>query len=115
MHESMDDAIYEVYGAAYDFLKKGLADGTITLPVVDESLGCACCRGEPSATILANFHPGRAFYFDEEEYKNLWGDEENSGGSYGVGEDGKPNNRIMASRKQVEEALSRSLDVQSML
>ncbi|KAJ5333667.1 uncharacterized protein N7506_007450 [Penicillium brevicompactum] len=69
----MDDPIYEIYGSTYDLLKRGLADGTIEVPVEDESLGCACCRGEPDATILAGFHQNEALYFEEEEYRALWG------------------------------------------
>lgn len=118
MHESMDDTMYNVYGDSYDILKQGLKDGTITPPPPDPSLGCACCRGEPDATILAGFHFKGAFYFDVTEYKELWGDEENSGSTWEAGPDGVSYpTRIMASREQIEEALSRSrsLEVQSML
>ena len=99
----MDDPIYEIYGSTYDLLKRGLADGTIELPVEDESLGCACCRGEPDATILAGFHQNEALYFDEEEYRALWGDQENIGQRIG-----QSIRAVAASREQVEEAVMRS-------
>ncbi|CAG7938699.1 unnamed protein product [Penicillium salamii] len=85
IHQSMDDIFFAIYGATYDILKKGLADGTIPTPVFDESLGCACCRGEPDATILAGFHENRALYFDMGEYRALWGDYPFWGGGRGLG------------------------------
>lgn len=102
-HQSMDDPIYEIYGSTYDLLKRGLADGTIEVPVEDESLGCACCRGEPDATILAGFHQNEALYFEEEEYRALWGDQENIGERIG-----QSIRAVAASREQVEEAVMRS-------
>lgn len=102
-HQSMDDPIYEIYGSTYDILKRGLADGTIELPPVDGSMGCACCAGEPDATILAGFHENEALYFDHEEYKALWGNQQNVGERYGASI-----HAIAASREQVEEAIARS-------
>jgi hypothetical protein len=115
IHASMDDRFYEIYGASYEMLLQGLKDGNIAQPVLDESLGCACCRGEPDATILAGFHDGGALYFHEEEYRTIWGMEAEHGSRYGPAEDGTMMTALMASRKQVEEALARSAGVQSML
>jgi hypothetical protein len=115
-HQSMDDVFSDIYGASYKFLIEALKDGSVAQPVLDESLGCACCRGEPDATILAGFHDGEALYFEEEEYRALWGMERENGSRFGVSQDGSTENAIGATRKQVEEALARtSVGVQSML
>ncbi|CAG7965041.1 unnamed protein product [Penicillium olsonii] len=103
VHQSMDDVFFQIYGATYDILKKGLADGTIPKPEVDENLGCACCRGEPDATILAGFHENEALYFDREEYWALWGEQPNIGERHGA-----DMHAFAASRAQVVEAIARS-------
>ncbi|CAG8125976.1 unnamed protein product [Penicillium salamii] len=110
IHQSMDDVFFEIYGATYDILKKGLAEGTIPKPVFDDSLGCACCRGEPDATILAGFHENKALYFDVEEYRALWGDHPNRGERIGA-----DSHAVAASREQVEEAIARETGIVSML
>jgi len=117
IHQSMDDPFYEIYGASYKILNEGLEDGSIAQPVLDESLGCACCRGEPDATILAGFHDREALYFDEEEYRSIWGDEPDHGSRTGYSQDGEREHALNASRQQLEEALARNpaVGVQSML
>ncbi|KGO66607.1 hypothetical protein PITC_079790 [Penicillium italicum] len=120
VHTSMDDPIYEIYGTSYTMLKKGLADGSVAPPAPSENDGyCACCSGEPDATILACFHERQALYFTQEEYKALWGDEPNSGETFSVSadEDGREERRIIASKEQLEEALARNpaVGIQSML
>lgn len=112
MHQSMDDLFYKIYTASYEILAKGVKEGTVVLSVDNESLGCACCRGEPDAVILNGFNECDAFYFEEGEYITLWGDEQSMG--YMMDERER---HTQASRKQVEEALARklALGVQSML
>lgn len=99
LHTDLDPAMEEIYSASHDQLMDGLKDGSVKIPPPDENevQMCACCRGDPDATILMRLHEGIALYFWENEYKDIFGDEKNSGGMYGSEE-----TLLMASREQVE-------------
>ncbi|KAL4928844.1 uncharacterized protein BDV17DRAFT_291171 [Aspergillus undulatus] len=98
-HISLDDSMEELYGKSQDLLQAGLKDGSVKFPPQDpnEVEMCACCRGDPDATILSGFHYNNALFYEEEEYKRIWGDEENCGSMYG-----SDLSWFMASKKQVE-------------
>ncbi|KAL6231105.1 hypothetical protein BDW75DRAFT_221068 [Aspergillus navahoensis] len=87
LHASLDEPIEKLYNASEDLLRDGLSNGTVRIPPVreDEMGECPCCRGDPDAVILCGFHHGRAFFFEEDEYKALWGDEERCGFMSGAG------------------------------
>ncbi|KAL4815424.1 hypothetical protein BDW67DRAFT_164004 [Aspergillus spinulosporus] len=89
LHASLDEPIEELYDASDKLLREGLANGTVRIPPIseDEMNECPCCRGDPDAVILLGFHHGKALYFEEDEYRAIWGNEEGSGimsGSEGV-------------------------------
>jgi hypothetical protein len=119
VHQSLDGLIYDIYCSSDDRLRKALEDKTVSYPVFNEDEGCACCRGEPSMTILCNFHERQALYFTPEEYTALWGDQPNQGERHGGWTEGEgyTEHQICASREQVEEALARTsvVGVQSTL
>ena len=65
---------------------------------------CAHCSGEPAAVIPAGFVEGNALYFEEAEYKQLWGDVR----PIGMTCSWEPERTTcMATREQVEEAMKR--------
>ncbi|KAJ5151288.1 uncharacterized protein N7482_010540 [Penicillium canariense] len=109
LHLTLDDVFDKLYGPPYQTLLEGLDTGSITLPESAEE-GCACCRGDPDALILAGFSTGEALYFSEAEYKQIWNDQESSG-SRSLWRDGEGwvDAWIMASKEQVEEAMARDL------
>ncbi|KAJ6005118.1 hypothetical protein N7540_012917 [Penicillium herquei] len=106
LHNSLDEPFENFYGELYDEAKEGLLKGTIVQEPSTEE-GCACCRGDPDATILSGFHDGNAFYYTEEEYRGIWGDQSERGSSTYYDE-GRRITHLMASREQVEEALARA-------
>lgn len=106
-HHSLDEPFEELYGQLYKILMAGYKDGSM-VPEPKDDTGCACCRGDPDATILNGFHNGNAFYYEEQEYRDIWGDESEYGSSYGRKEDGTRDVQLMASKQQVEEALART-------
>ena len=108
LHHSMDNPFASLYGGLYRIANEGYEKGTIH-PEPSETEGCACCAGEPDATILAGFHEGEAFYYEEEEYHEIWGDAESCGSRYSIWEDGKgwTVRHLAASKEQMEEAMSR--------
>ncbi|KAJ5142555.1 uncharacterized protein N7515_001342 [Penicillium bovifimosum] len=110
VHQSLDRPIYDIYCSSDEMLGKALDEKTVSYPVPNEDAGCACCRGEPSATILCNFHEREALYFTPEEYTELWGDQPNHGSRHSGWKEGEgyTEHRICASREQVEEALART-------
>ncbi|KAL4996917.1 hypothetical protein BDV10DRAFT_171029 [Aspergillus recurvatus] len=81
LHDSLNEPIEGLYSASQDLLREGLNNGTVQIPPVseDEMEECPCCRGDPDAVILYGFHHGRAFYYEEDEYRAIWGDEEGWG------------------------------------
>ncbi|KAL4763670.1 uncharacterized protein BDW70DRAFT_131311 [Aspergillus foveolatus] len=81
LHVSLDEPIEKLYDASQKLLSEGLNNGTVRFPPIseDEMGECPCCRGDPDAVILFGFHHGNALYFEEDEYKAIWGDEEGSG------------------------------------
>jgi hypothetical protein len=89
LHVSLDEPIERLYDASQKLLSEGLNNGTVRIPPIseDEMDECPCCRGDPDAVILFGFHHGKALYFEEDEYRAIWGNEESSGlmsGSEGV-------------------------------
>lgn len=117
LHQTLDDVFDNLYGPAYKALQAGFRDGSIVLPKRDEGRGCACCAGEPDAVILAGFSSDEAFYFEEEEYRRLFGDREEHGSRTSFWKDGKEHREswLMASKEQIEEAVARELEVSSRL
>ncbi|EAW08801.1 uncharacterized protein ACLA_097390 [Aspergillus clavatus NRRL 1] len=89
----------KLYVSSQEQLRRGLDEGSVTLRPVNYD-GCACCSGEPSAVILCGFHEGNALYFWEDEYKGIWGEEQNRGYRYGNDEVW-----LMASKEQVQRAM----------
>ncbi|KAJ5992397.1 hypothetical protein N7451_008121 [Penicillium sp. IBT 35674x] len=106
-HHSLDEPFEELYGQVYDIAMAGHKDGTI-VPEPNDDTECACCRGDPDATILSGFHDGKALYYEEQDYRDIWGDESECGLLDGRKEDGTRNVYLMASKEQVEEALART-------
>ncbi|KAL4950782.1 hypothetical protein BDW69DRAFT_171390 [Aspergillus filifer] len=86
LHNSLEQAMEDLYVASEDQLDAGLKDGSVKFPPPDpnEIQMCACCRGDPDATILAGFHAGQALYFDEPEYKQIFGEEKSCGSLHGA-------------------------------
>ncbi|KAJ5708794.1 hypothetical protein N7493_010128 [Penicillium malachiteum] len=107
LYNSLDEPFEKLYGELYTEAKEGIANGTM-VPEPSTEKGCACCRGDPDATILAGFHEGNAFYYPEEEYRGIWGDQSERGSSTYYDDEGKCISHLMASREQVEEALARA-------
>ncbi|KAL4960424.1 uncharacterized protein BDV14DRAFT_182759 [Aspergillus stella-maris] len=99
LHNSLEQAMEDLYVASEDQLDAGLKDGSVKFPPPDPNVvqGCACCRGDPDATILSGFHTGEALFYDEPEYKQIFGDEKSCGSLRGA-------NRswLMASSEQVK-------------
>ncbi|KAL2855486.1 hypothetical protein BJY01DRAFT_2741 [Aspergillus pseudoustus] len=84
LHTALDEIIEGLYVVNQDQLTAGLKDGSVKIPPLgpDEDRGCACCRGDPDAVILSCFHEENALLFWEDEYKTIWGDEPDVGGTY---------------------------------
>ncbi|OGE52626.1 hypothetical protein PENARI_c009G11725 [Penicillium arizonense] len=113
LHYQQTDIFDKLYVDLDKRLEAGLKDGSIAPQVRDPEAGCSCCAGVPSSVILCGFAGGKAFHFTPEEYEDLWGEQENSGWTYGIG----GCESVTASLKQVEEALARTsgVEVVSML
>ncbi|KAJ6110571.1 hypothetical protein N7486_002806 [Penicillium sp. IBT 16267x] len=107
VHHSLDEPFEELYGKLWKIAQAGYKDGSM-VPEPTEDTGCACCRGDPDATILAGFHHGNAFYYEEQEYRDIWGDEDECGSSQSWKEDGTLYVWLMASEEQVELARART-------
>lgn len=105
LHQSLDDVFDGLYGAVYNDLRAGLKNGSIVLPEREESRGCQCCAQDPDALILAGLNTCEAFYFEEEEYRRLFGDQPGYGSRTSLWKDGegRPESWIMASKEQLEE------------
>lgn len=106
-HHSLDEPIEELYGQVFKIAMAGEKDGSMVREPEDDT-GCACCRGDPDATILSGFHDGKALYYEEQEYRDIWGDKSECGSSTGYKEDGTRDIKLMASKEQVEKALART-------
>lgn len=117
LHQTLDDVFDNLYGPAYKALRAGLNNGSIVPPEREESRGCACCAGEPDALVLAGFSTCEAFYFEEEEYRRLFGDQPDHGSRTSFWKDGEARQEtwIMASKEQLEEAMVRDSAVSSRL
>jgi hypothetical protein len=117
LHHSLDDLIYDVYDEAIKIYREGLKNCTI-LPRLITPEHCACCAGEPAAVIGCNFHAGKALLFQEQEYRQIWGDAEGVGAEWRNWVDGTgwTEHWIYASKEQAE-ALARNpaMEVSSML
>lgn len=106
LHHSLDEPFAELYRELYTIAMEGYKNGTM-VPEPREDRGCACCRGDPDATILAGFHHGEAFFYEEAEYRAIWGDEPEHGGTY------SPGRRCLgASKEQIERAMEREREAQ---
>lgn len=81
LHVSLDEPIEKLYDASQKLLREGLDNGTVRFPPLskDEMDECPCCRGDPDAVILFGFHHGNGLYFEEDEYRAIWGDQEYHG------------------------------------
>ncbi|KAL4804235.1 hypothetical protein BDV18DRAFT_142777 [Aspergillus unguis] len=112
LHVSLEGAVGELYGASENLLSDGLKNGTVKFPPPGENddVGCPCCRGDPDAVILFGFYQGEAFYFWEDEYKAMWGDEDEQGSSTSRDE-----RWLMASKEQVERKLEEEKKAESKL
>ncbi|GFF61960.1 hypothetical protein IFM51744_10844 [Aspergillus udagawae] len=117
LHQTLDDVFDNLYGPAYKALRAGISDGSVVLPEREEGRGCACCAGEPDALILAGFSTCEAFYFEEEEYRRLFGDQPDHGSRTSFWKDGEERREswIMASKEQLEEAIARDSTLSSRL
>ncbi|KAL4946640.1 hypothetical protein BDV06DRAFT_53560 [Aspergillus oleicola] len=112
LHNSLEQAMEDLYVASEDQINAGLQDGTVKFPPPDPNKiqMCACCRGDPDATILAGFHAGQALYYEEEEYKRIFRDEESCGSLYGA-----TRSWLMASKEQAERKTKEEEGVESKL
>lgn len=104
-HVSLEEIMQKLYIEGYEQFKEGYEQGTI-LPEKSTG-GCGCCEGRPDAVILNNFHEGNALYFEEDEYRRIWGEQEECGSRACRNEEGGMDKWVMASREQVEEAMAR--------
>ncbi|KAA8652866.1 hypothetical protein EYZ11_003137 [Aspergillus tanneri] len=101
LHATLDPIMASLYNASEDERRSGINAGTIILPAVSER-GCACCRGDPDALILAGFVYNEALFFEEEEYRRFWGDEESVGTMYQWNDGVRSRPWLQASKEQVE-------------
>ncbi|PKY00368.1 hypothetical protein P168DRAFT_293629 [Aspergillus campestris IBT 28561] len=112
----LDALFLELYERSDDIRNAAITAGTATEPSY-EGQGCPCCSGEPSAVILMGFADGESLYFEEEEYRRLWGNVE-SVGTRLYYEDGDSKRRVcmlMASKEQVGELMERERGAMAML
>lgn len=112
----LDPLFLELYKRNRDILKAAVNAGTAIQPSY-EGQGCACCSGEPWAVIPMGFADGESLYFEEDEYRRIWGNREPSGWCSWY-EDGDSERKIcmlMASREQVEEMVERERGAVAML
>ncbi|KAI9037678.1 uncharacterized protein KD926_000094 [Aspergillus affinis] len=101
-HLSLEQNIYDLYCSSEDALRDGVKAGMVTRHRPENMQGCLCCQGHPPSVILARFHEGNALFFEEEEYKRVWGDEYSIGTRRGV-----DHTWLMASKAQAEAAKQR--------
>ncbi|KAJ5171942.1 hypothetical protein N7492_004535 [Penicillium capsulatum] len=109
-HVALEDTFSKIYDEADTQFKEGRENGTIVPE--QQYKGCGCCSGRPDAVIGCRFHEGNALYFDESEYRQLWGSQKSAGSIFEWSEETQSNQRIgvMASKAQVEEAMARVSD-----
>ena len=105
LQQSMDDTFSEIYEDLANISIAGVKAGTIK-PEPRKSKVCACCAGEPRAVLTNGLFRGDMFLFTTEQYREIWGDEENAGGTYSC-PDGVPIEHWYASEEQIKEALAR--------
>ena len=104
-HQSLDPIFENFYEETDEAIQSALDSEALTKPYPEFQGGCcAHCSGEPAAVIPAGFVEGRALYFEEAEYKQLWGDVEPMGTTYSYNPE---RTTCMAKREQVEEAMRR--------
>lgn len=115
-HHSLDEPFEKLYRQLYQMAMEGCKDGSM-VPEPKEDTGCACCRGDPDVTILSGFHDNQSFYYEEQEYRDIWGDESACGSSHGLKEDGTIDVQLLVRKEQVEAAMARTegLEVASRL
>ncbi|KAJ5591456.1 uncharacterized protein N7459_001825 [Penicillium hispanicum] len=109
LHHSLDEVFTNIYTDPHKTFCEGYANGTI---VVDpsETQGCACCSGKPWAVILYGLCVGDALWYEEAEYRRIWGDAESCGMRHILKRDSdeqEGDTWLMASKEQIEEAMSR--------
>lgn len=104
-HQALDPIFENLYRETDEAIQNALDSGALDKPYMEFQGGCcAHCSGEPAAVIPAGFVEGNAFYFEEAEYKQIWGDVTPIGSTYSW----NPERRTcMATREQVEEAMKR--------
>lgn len=99
----LDPLFLELYERCDDIRNAAIAAGTATKPSY-KGQGCLCCSGEPSAVILMGFADGKSLYFEEDEYRRLWGSTKSTGTRLFY--EGKNRERrvcmLTASKEQVE-------------
>jgi hypothetical protein len=111
LHLTLDPIFESLYLRSDEALEHAIAGGIVTT-FPESGEGCAHCRGEPAAVIPGGFAAGEALWFEEEQYRRLWGSEESTGTR--IAWDGNGNQKqtsLMASKAQVEEAMSRNAEV----
>lgn len=104
-HQSLDPIFNNLYKETDEAIMNALDSGALDKPYREFQGGCcAHCSGEPAAVIPAGFVEGNALYFEEAEYKQLWGDVR----PIGMTCSWEPERTTcMATREQVEEAMKR--------
>ncbi|KAJ5280463.1 hypothetical protein N7478_005835 [Penicillium angulare] len=116
LHNSLNGPLTDFYGDLYTIMKEGYRNGTM-VPEPSEDRDCACCRGDPDAVILAGFHDGKAFLYEEQDYRDIWGEQQDYGSctTGWTDEDGVQQSKyeIYASKEQVEEALKDAEELQA--
>lgn len=105
-HQTLDPIFDKFYRETNEAIQDALNSGALDKPYNEFQGGCcAHCSGEPAAVIPAGFVEGNAFYFEEAEYKQIWGDVEPIGSTHSWNPE---RSTCMARREQVEEAMNRS-------
>ncbi|PLN78675.1 hypothetical protein BDW42DRAFT_174356 [Aspergillus taichungensis] len=112
----LDPLFLRLYERSDDIRNAAIKAGTAIEPSYEDE-GCPCCSGEPSAVILMGFADGESLYYDEEEYRRLWGSTESTGTRLFY--EGENRERracmLMASREQVEAMMLRERGTTAML
>lgn len=112
----LDTLFLELYKRSNDIRNAAIVAGTATKPS-HEDQDCLCCGGEPSAVILMGFADGESLYFEDDEYRRLWGSTKSTGERWFY--EGENRERrvcmLMASREQVEALMLRDRGIVAML
>ncbi|KAF2870477.1 hypothetical protein BDV95DRAFT_573908 [Massariosphaeria phaeospora] len=106
-HRNLAPHFERLYEQSAKQVKNAPLAGTLT-GVREITIGCACCVGAPWVVIPMGERMDGAMYFEEEVYRELWGQEKEKGSLYGFDDEkNKMARRMKASREQVERAMAR--------